>query len=129
MTTAKILFPLSLGLLLNANILCQSDLANIQNNINVVFGQKHIFTIETPANWINDRELARSFSLVCFFYPSTDSVNELRSYIYALGIDKSNPNESLNDFLSKDLKKFRSRFPDFTYDLMPGPTEGMRSID
>jgi hypothetical protein len=81
--------------------------------INIVYGAKHIFTVETPNNWTNDKESAKEIGLVCFFYPKADSLNKQKSYIYALGIDKSEQNESLDSFIKGDLEKYKMKYPDF----------------
>ncbi len=51
-----ILFIFSLGL---SPTKCQSASNKIKNEAITVSGQKHIFTISTPPNWINDKELAK----------------------------------------------------------------------
>lgn len=89
-----------------------------QPETNVVYGDKHIFTIETPDNWINDKVSAQKIGLVCFFYPKLETEKKKKNYIYANGIDKDSPNENLKDFIEGDLKKFRKKYPDFTFEII-----------
>lgn len=84
--------------------------------LNVVYGEKHIFTVETPDGWINDKEFAQKIGLVCFFYAKADAQVGQKSYIYANGIDKEDPEETLDDFIVGDLKKFREKYPDLSYE-------------
>lgn len=86
--------------------------------INVIYGKKHIFTVETPQGWINDKEFAKSIGLVCFFYAKADANVSQKSYIYANGIDKYSPDETLDVFIDGDLKKFREKYPDLTYEIL-----------
>lgn len=74
--------------------------------VNIVYGDKHIFTIETPKDWINNREAAKTINLVCFFYPKSESDNEYKNYFYANGIDKLSTDESLKDFIDADIKSY-----------------------
>ncbi|QQS50997.1 MAG: hypothetical protein IPM71_15705 [Bacteroidota bacterium] len=87
--------------------------------INVVYGDKHIFTIETPNGWINDKESAQTIGLVCFFYPKTEIGKSHFNYCYANGYDKVKSDESLFDFIKGDLDKFNKKYPDFTYNKLP----------
>lgn len=84
--------------------------------INVVYGDKHIFTIETPMNWVNDKEAAKKVGLVCFFYPNSEKDKSHLTYFYANGIDKASPNENLEDFIDADMKTFRKKYPDLTFE-------------
>lgn len=113
-------------------IILTFTLVNGQNDkkpeINVVYGQKHIFTIETPGNWINDKEAAKKIGLVCFFYPEIEKTKSKRNYFYANGIDKATPNENLKDFIDGDLKTFRKKYPDLTFEKVPiGFDGGLRN--
>ncbi len=81
---------------------------------NVVYGEKHIFTIETPENWVNDKISAQKVGLVCFFYPISEKGIYNKNYMYAHGIDKGSAEETLKNFIDEDLKKFRLKYPDFT---------------
>ena len=83
--------------------------------INVVYGDKHIFTIQTPANWVNDRRVAKEIGLVNFFYPVTDSLVGQKSYMYANGYDKK-PSETLQSFIDADLKKYKNKYPNFRFE-------------
>ena len=55
---------------------------------NVIYGDNHIFTVETPEGWINDKEAASTIILVSFFYAKSDSKKSKKSYMYAMGYDK-----------------------------------------
>jgi hypothetical protein len=96
--------------------------------INIVYGEKHIFTIETPDEWINDKESAQKIGLVCFFYPKSE-INKFNvNYCYAHGHDKETPDENLDDFIKGDLEKFREKYPEFTFEKIPvGITGGLRN--
>lgn len=93
-----------------------------QNNqtadINVVYGERHIFTIETPIGWINDKEFAQKNRLVNFFYAKADSSVIQKSYMYANGYDKVSINETLHGFISGDLQKYRIKYPEFKYETV-----------
>lgn len=104
---------LTIGTLFNSYIYCQND----KPEINVVYGTNHIFTVETPNNWINDKVSAQKIGLVCFFYSKNDSLEKQKSYIYALGIDKATPSETLEGFINGDLEKYRKKYPDFKYEV------------
>lgn len=86
-----------------------------QPELNVVYGDRHIFTIETPDGWVNDKEYAQSIGLVDVFYAKSDSRKGKKSYMYAQGYDKD-PGETLVTFVKNDLKSFRKKYPDFKYD-------------
>ena len=107
-----------ISFLLSELVICQEVANKNQNEINVVHGQNHTFTIETPNGWINDKELAKQFGLVCFFYPLNDSISDFKNYMYALGIDKKSADETLEDFIKLDLKKFDTNYPDFKFDTI-----------
>ena len=84
--------------------------------INVVYGEKHIFTIETPDFFINDKEFAQKIGLVCFFYPKDEIDNSKKDYFYANGIDKKNQNETIETFIKADLKQFQEKYSELKYD-------------
>jgi hypothetical protein len=99
-----------------------------QPELNVVYGDKHIFTIETPNGWINDKESAQSIGLVCFFYPKSEINKSHFNYCYAIGYDKESPNERLDDFIKGDLDKFRKKYPDFNFEkIQVEVTGGIRN--
>ncbi len=91
----------------------------IPDNVNVAKGQKYVFTVESPEGWYNDKSMARQFGLDCFFYPPQDTLDDLKNYIYILGVSKKNPEINLDSFIIKDLKKFTDEFPEVTYDTVP----------
>ena len=84
--------------------------------VNVVYGEKNIFTIETPEKWINDKDFAQKIGLVCFFYPEKEKDKLSKNYFYANGIDKENAEETLADFIEVDLEQFRNKYPDMTFE-------------
>ena len=87
--------------------------------VNVVYGDKHIFTIENPGGWINDKTLAQEIGLVCFFYPKDEKEIGNKNYFYANGIDKESSTESLEEFIEGDLEVFGKKYPDVTYEEIP----------
>jgi hypothetical protein len=94
--------------------------------INVISGDHHLFTVETPEGWVNDKEAAESINLVSYFYPKGDSKNKDKSYVYAMGYDKRNPKDSLQGFVEADLKTYRSKYPKFKYkDVRVQPSGGI----
>jgi hypothetical protein len=96
--------------------------------INVVYGKKHIFTIETPDNWINDKDFAQKIGLVCFFYPKKEKNESKRNYFFANGIDKGSSKETIANFINGDLGQFRKKYPDMTFAKTPVEiTGGLRN--
>jgi hypothetical protein len=92
--------------------------------INVIYGDNHIFTIETPENWINDRDLAQKLGLVCFFYPILEINKSPKNYCFANGLDKTSQEETLADFIEGDLKELRKKYPDFDHEKIPVAFDG-----
>jgi hypothetical protein len=84
-----------------------------------VYGDKHIFTIETPKDWINDKELAQKFGLVCFFYPNNEINNKVKNYFFANGIDKASQKENLKDYIKIDLETYKKKYPKMTFTIEP----------
>jgi hypothetical protein len=84
--------------------------------INVVYGDKHIFTIQTPTDWINDRKVAKEIGLVNFFYPLSDTLITQKNYVYANAYDKKSSEETLQSFIDADLKKYRTKYPGFQFE-------------
>jgi len=107
-----------LGLLFSLTLNTNLVIGQIENapEVNVVYGEKHIFTIETPDNWINDKDFAQKIGLVCFFYPKNEKDKSGKNYFYANGIDKENAEENLADFIEADLEQFRNKYPDMTFE-------------
>ena len=91
---------------------------------NVVYGEKYIFTIETPYGWINDKDLAHKIGLVCLFYPEEEKVETNKNYFYANGIDKKTSEESLTNFINDDIEHFRKKYPDLTFKKIPVEISG-----
>jgi len=96
----------------------QTEQNNRTVDINIVYGKRHIFTIETPIGWINDKEFAQKIRLVNFFYARADSSVIQKSYMYANGYDKLSINETLEDFINIDLRKYRMKYPEFKYEIV-----------
>jgi hypothetical protein len=90
-----------------------------QPEINVVYGDKHIFTIETPEGWVNDKEAAQQVGLVCFFYPKSELNKNHLNYCYVFGYDKKTSDETLENFIKGDLEKFHEKYSDYTYEKIP----------
>lgn len=84
--------------------------------INVIHGDNHIFTVETPEGWINDKEAASTINLVSFFYAKSDSKKSKRSYIYAMGYDKDGQNKDLKSFMDGDLRKLKRKYPTLVHE-------------
>jgi hypothetical protein len=91
---------------------------------NVIYGDHHIFTINTPTGWVNDKVAASKIGLVSFFYAQGDSSKQRRSYFYAMGYDKGSKEESLSTFIDADLKTFKNKYPNFKYDKVEVGTSG-----
>ena len=97
---------------------CQKLQKDSKAGINVVYGAKHIFTVETPGGWFNDKEKARQLGLSNVFYPVDDTAIKQKSYVYANGYDKSSANDSFATFIEADLNDYRTKYPDFKYGLV-----------
>lgn len=110
-----------LGLLFSLISNTKLVIGQIENapEVNVVYGEKHIFTIETPKNWINDKNFAQKIGLVCFFYPENEKDKPGKNYFFANGIDKENAEETLADFIEADLEQFRNKYPYMTFETTP----------
>ncbi len=105
---------INLSLILSANALFLG--AQQDPEVNVVHGAHHIFTIETPMNWVNDKTAARSIGLVSFFYSKEDASKNPRSYFYAMGYDKDERLPDLRTFMENDLERFKSKYPELRYE-------------
>ena len=102
-----------LGIFIPGFCLAQANETNKNQDINVVYGERHIFTIETPQEWINDKKYAEQIGLVNFFYASADSSVKQKSYMYAMGYDKDRLNSGLEEFIQGDLESYRKKYPGF----------------
>lgn len=89
-----------------------------EKDMNVVYGDHHIFTIETPPNWINDKKAAQTIDLTNFFFCADDIDNSPKSYMYALGIDKASKSEDLEEFIEGDIQKFKQKYPDAEVEII-----------
>jgi hypothetical protein len=113
-------------LLLSILILCASSSFGQHANpqLNVIYGEEHIFTIETPDGWINDKAAASKIGLVSFFYSRLDSENKEKSYMFAMGYDKDAQNKNLKSFVAGDLSTFKKKYPNSTHEVIEVGTTG-----
>lgn len=81
----------------------------------LIYGQKHLFSVFIPKDWVLDRQLAKQLGLGSFFYPQ-NSFNSTNTYIYAQGWDKESYDESLSEFIKADLEKFKIKHPKVTFE-------------
>ncbi len=88
--------------------------------MNVIYGDHHIFTIETPTNWINDKTAAQTIDLTNFFYCADDRDKAQKSHMYTNGIDKANEAENLESFVEGDIAAFKKKYPDAEYSVLDG---------
>lgn len=84
--------------------------------VNVLYGDKHIFTINTPEGWVNDKEAASKINLVSFFYSLSDADKNPKSHMYAMGYDKDESNKDLKTFVNGDIASFKKKYPNLTYE-------------
>lgn len=111
----KTVFFLSLISILSFTF--KTSYCQVENpEINVVYGEKHIFTISTPKDWVNDKKAAKSIGLVCFFYAEKDASLSKKSYMYAHGYDKASLEETLADFIKGDLETYKKKYPNFLHE-------------
>jgi hypothetical protein len=83
-----------------------------QQEINVIYGDHHIYTIETPSEWFNDKEAAQKIGLTNFFYNPDEPNNGKRCYMYTNGYDKASPEENLQSFVKGDIETFQKKYPE-----------------
>lgn len=122
---AKASFLIVFSLIISNMIIGQT---NGQKELNVVYGDKHIFTVETPIDWINDKEFAQKIGLVCFFYPKMEINEQHLNYCYAIGYDKETSSATLEEFINGDIKKFKIKYPALTFEkIKVDITGGMRN--
>lgn len=100
--------------------------AQSQPDMNVIYGDKHIFTIITPDGWINDKESAAKIGLVSFFYSKEDIKKNPRSHFYAIGYDKNEKDHDLKSFMTGDIANFKKKYPELKYEQIEiGRSEGI----
>lgn len=87
--------------------------------LNIIYGKNHIYTVETPEDWFNDKVSAKKAGLACIFYPIADENKKQKNIIFSLGIDKTSENENLNNLINADIKKFNEKYPDLKIDNVP----------
>lgn len=113
-------------LCLSATLPCVAQDAKSTPEINVIYGANHIFTVETPEGWINDKQAASTIKLVSFFYAKSDSKKSKKSYMYAMGYDKDGQNMDFKSFIDADLSKLKKKYPALAYEeIAIGATGGM----
>jgi hypothetical protein len=76
----------------------------------IIYGDAHVFTVDTPSGWTLDRELAKRNGLVHMIYPSSESAL-IENYIYAIGWGRDSGNENIEKFIEADIKQFKDLFP------------------
>ncbi len=103
---------------------CNGQQTESNPEINVIYGDQHIFTIETPKGWVNDKKYASTIGLVSFFYAIRDKDKKDKSYIYAMGYDKESIDEKLSTFVKADLNTFRKKYPEFSYEKIDVGSSG-----
>ena len=108
----KIITSISFSFIFFQYALCQ---INVAPQVNILYGDKYVFTMETPKNWINDYLFAYKVGLESFFYSNSDLKKVQKSYFYAKGVDKSESSESLNKFIKKDIDNFKKIKSDLKY--------------
>lgn len=102
--------------LLIAAILAFNSFGQAQAEVNVIYGEKHIFTVLTPEGWVNDKEAASKIGLVSLMYSSADTNKTPKSHMYAKGYDKDKNNKNLKSFLNGDIANFRKKYPNLSYE-------------
>ncbi|MEQ8415835.1 MAG: hypothetical protein RIB71_15260 [Imperialibacter sp.] len=102
--------------LLLLSFLTLNSVAQSQPETNVIYGDRHIFTVSTPDGWVNDKQLASKIGLASFFYAKADADKKPKSYMYAIGYDKSPDNKNLESFVNGDIKNFKGKYPDLTFE-------------
>ncbi|MFT7232060.1 MAG: hypothetical protein ACI8TA_001276 [Cyclobacteriaceae bacterium] len=84
--------------------------------MNVIYGDQHIFTISTPEGWVNDKVAASTIGLVSFLYHKEDANKNPKSHMYAMGYDKDENNKDLESFMNGDMANFKKKYPNLTYE-------------
>lgn len=83
------------------------------SEVALIYGNKHLFSISTPDDWIFDRELANQIGLPHFIFPSSEiDSEEKKIFIYAIGADRPEGSKrTIHDFINYDTNNFLSRIP------------------
>ncbi len=76
----------------------------------IIHGDKHVFKVETPHDWVRDTESAQKSGLVAFFYPK-EFVTWNKVYAFAHGYDKTE-GETLKTFKENNISRMRKRYPE-----------------
>lgn len=106
-------------------ILTHYSIGQDKPEINIIYGDKHIFTVATPHGWVNDKAAASKIGLVSFFYAKADTNKNPKSHIYAMGYDKDENNKNLESFVDGDIINFRKKYPDLTYEQITIGKQGV----
>jgi hypothetical protein len=103
-----------------------AQIAKPPPELNVIYGAHHIFTVQTPKQWINDKDAASTINLASFFYRKADSAKSTKTYMYAMGYDKGGKNRDLKSFIDGDLQTLKKKYPSLVYDeIKIGATGGI----
>ena len=113
----KIITILCVEILVSYTASAQSEQREEDAIMNVIYGKKHILTVETPAGWVNDKEIAQKIGLTNLFYAKADTALMQKSYIYVNGYDKASTEETLQDFIDGDLQVYRQKYPDCKFEI------------
>lgn len=111
-------YMLTLGIAVSGLTLAQDVQKSRGQETNVVYGDKHIFTIETPEGWTNDKPYAQKNGLVNLFFATADSAVKQKSYLYANGYDKRSIKETLEEFIKGDLETYRKKYSNFEFEII-----------
>ncbi len=96
-------------------LLTFNSFGQTEAEMNVIYGDQHIFTISTPEGWVNDKEAASTIGLVSFLYNKEDANKNPKSHMYAMGYDKDENNSDLESFMNGDIANFKKKYPNLTY--------------
>jgi hypothetical protein len=77
----------------------------------MIYGEKHVFTVITPANWVTDTDAEMQSGIPYLIRPD-NAADWNNVYIYALGFDKpDNSRETIKTFVAGDVKDFKRNHP------------------
>lgn len=77
----------------------------------LIYGEKHVFTVNVPANWINDSTAEQDSGIPFLIKPDNDE-DWNKVYLYAIGFDKpENSNEDIKTFVKNDTKNYKNNYP------------------
>jgi hypothetical protein len=81
-----------------------------KGQVALIYGQHHLFSVMTPKDWVINKPYARTLGLASYFYPE-NAIDKNQVYLYAMGYDKSSPQDTLEDFIKSDIKNIKKSFP------------------